>query len=60
MFFCTLHLETIVNDLNTPKLKKLIFVARHVSCIEDVQRSVADYSHSPYLGCCVCRGVLSN
>jgi len=36
------------------------FVARHVSRIKDVQRSVADYSHSPYLGCCVCRGVLSN
>jgi len=35
-------------------------VARHVSRIKDVQRSVADYSHSPYLGCCVCRGVLSN
>jgi len=29
-------------------------VARHVSRIKDVQRSVADYSHSPYLGCCVC------
>ena len=28
-------------------------VARHVSCIKDVQRSVADYSHSPYLGCCL-------
>ena len=28
-------------------------VARHVSRIKDVQRSVADYSHSPYLGCCV-------
>jgi len=35
-------------------------VARHVSRIKDVQRSVADYSHSPYLGCCECRGVLSN
>jgi len=31
-----------------------ILVARHVSRIKDVQRSVADYSHSPYLGCCVC------
>ena len=29
-------------------------VARHVSRIKDVQRSVADYSHSPYLGCGVC------
>jgi len=41
-------------------LKESVDVARHVSRIEDVQRSVADYSHSPYLGCCVCRGVLSN
>ena len=39
---------------------RLTHVAGHVSRIEDVQRSVADYSHSPYLGCWVCRGVLSN
>jgi len=58
------QLHCCMGHISPAIAKKLIsqgfVVARHVSCIKDVQRSVADYSHSPYLGCCVCRGVLSN
>jgi len=42
-----------VDTASESLLLSALTVTRHVSHIKDVQRSVADYSHSPYLGCCV-------